>query len=188
MRVMCFRIVKLIGGMRMDRGDLAKGYFLKGYNCSQSVVLAFADRMGLDEHTAAKLASSFGGGMGRMREVCGTFSGMLMVLGMLHGYDAAAETETANKKLHYERVQALAERFRNEFGSIICRELLSGKAKEALSDKTNADREQIAAMLSDSAVPTPRTEAYYKKRPCPEIVETGTRILEQFLAEIEANS
>lgn len=171
----------------MDRGDLAKEYFLKGYNCSQAVVLAFSDRMALDEHTAARLASSFGGGMGRMREVCGTFSGMLMVLGMLYGYDAASETESANKKLHYERVQALAERFRNEFGSIICRELLSGKAKEELKKGENADGEQIKAMLSDSAVPTPRTEAYYKKRPCPEIVETGARILEQFMSEIEAN-
>jgi C_GCAxxG_C_C family probable redox protein len=175
------------GKIKMDRSELAREYFLKGYNCSQAIVLAFSDRMGLNEHTAAKLSSSFGGGMGRMREVCGTFSGMLMVLGMLYGYDASSETETANKKLHYERVQALAERFRNEFGSIICRELLSGKAKEELKKGESADGEQIAAMLSDSAVPTPRTEAYYKKRPCPEIVETGARILEQFMAEIEAN-
>ena len=65
----------------MDRGEIAKGYFLKGYNCSQAIVLAFSDRTGLDEHTGAKLASSFGGGMGRMREVCGAFSGMLIVLG-----------------------------------------------------------------------------------------------------------
>ena len=114
----------------MDRGELAKSYFMKGYNCSQAVVLAFADRTGFDEPTSAKLASSFGGGFGRMREVCGTFSGMVLVLGLLYGYDAANETETANKKLHYARVQALAERFRAEFGSIICRELLTGKAKE----------------------------------------------------------
>ena len=169
----------------MDRGKLAREYFMKGYNCSQAVVLAFSDRTGLDEHTAAKLASSFGGGMGRMREVCGTFSGMLIVLGMLHGYDAAAETETENKKLHYARVQALAERFRTEFGSIICRELLAGKAKEELKKGESADGEQVAAMLSDSAVPTPRTEAYYKKRPCPEIVATGARILEQYMAELD---
>lgn len=170
----------------MDRGDLAKGYFMKGYNCSQAIVLAFSDRTGFDEHTAAKLASSFGGGMGRMREVCGTFSGMLIVLGLLYGYDAAAETEQENKKLHYTRVQELAERFRTEFGSIICRELLAGKAKEELKNSASADGEQIAAMLSDSAVPTPRTEAYYKKRPCPEIVATGARILESYMAELEA--
>lgn len=169
----------------MDRGELAREYFMKGYNCSQAIVLAFSDLTGLDEHTAAKLASSFGGGMGRMREVCGTFSGMLIVLGMLHGYDAAAETETENKKLHYARVQALAERFRTEFGSIICRELLAGKAKEDLKKGESADGEQVAAMLSDSAVPTPRTEAYYKKRPCPEIVATGARILEQYMAELD---
>ena len=170
----------------MDRGELAKSYFMKGYNCSQAVVLAFADRTGFDEHTSAKMASSFGGGFGRMREVCGTFSGMVLVLGLLYGYDAANETETANKKLHYARVQALAERFRAEFGSIICRELLTGKAKEEMKKGENADGEQVAAMLSDSAEPTPRTEAYYKKRPCPEIVETGARILEAFMAELES--
>ena len=169
----------------MDRGELAREYFLKGYNCSQAIVLAFSDRIGLDEHTAAKLASSFGGGMGRMREVCGTFSGMLIVLGMLHGYDAAAETETENKKLHYARVQELAERFRKEFGSIICRELLAGKAREELKKGDRADGEQVEAMLSDSAVPTPRTEAYYKKRPCPEIVATGARMLEQYMSELD---
>ena len=169
----------------MDRGEIAKGYFLKGYNCSQAIVLAFSDRTGLDEYTGAKLASSFGGGMGRMREVCGAFSGMLIVLGMLYGYDAAAETEMENKKLHYERVQDLAERFRTEFGSIICRELLAGKAKEEMKKGESADNEQISAMLSDSAVPTPRTDAYYKKRPCPELVETGARILEKFISELE---
>ena len=163
---------------------MAREYFMKGYNCSQAIVLAFSDCTGLDEHTAAKLASSFGGGMGRMREVCGTFSGMLMVLGLLHGYDAASETEKENKKLHYARVQELAERFRTEFGSIICRELLSGKAKEELKKGTNADSEQVAAMLSDSAVPTPRTDAYYKKRPCPEIVAIGARMLEAYMAEL----
>ena len=167
----------------MDRGDLAKGYFMKGYNCSQAIVLAFSDRTGFDEHTAAKLASSFGGGMGRMREVCGTFSGMLIVLGLLYGYDAAAETETENKKLHYNHVQELAERFRAEFGSIICRELLAGKAKEELKNGASADGEQIAAMLSDSAVPTPRTEAYYKKRPCAEYVGDACEILEKYLTE-----
>ncbi|MBR6744917.1 MAG: C_GCAxxG_C_C family protein [Clostridia bacterium] len=169
----------------MDRGKLAREYFMKGYNCSQAIVLAFSDRMGLDAHTAAKLASSFGGGFGRMREVCGTFSGMSLVLGMLYGYDAANETETANKKFHYARVQELAARFRAEFGSIVCRELLAGKAKEELKNGANADGEQVAAMLSDSAVPTPRTEAYYKKRPCPDIVETGARMLEAYMAELD---
>ena len=172
----------------MDRGELAKSYFMKGYNCSQSVVLAFADRTGFDEHTSAKMASSFGGGFGRMREVCGTFSGMVLVLGLLYGYDASNETETANKKLHYARVQELAERFRTEFGSIICRELLTGTAKKEMQKGEAADGEQVAAMLSDSAEPTPRTEAYYKKRPCPEIVETGARILDAFMAELESEN
>ena len=116
-----------------------------------------------------------------MREVCGTFSGMSLVLGLLYGYDAANETETANKKLHYARVQELAARFRAEFGSIICRELLAGKAKEELKNGANADGEQVAAMLSDSAVPTPRTDAYYKKRPCDEIVYIAADLLEKYL-------
>ena len=116
----------------MTRAEHAAQLFYEGYNCAQAITVAFADVTGLDESFSAKMASSFGGGMGRMREVCGAFSGMLIVLGMLYGYDAAAETESANKKLHYERVQALAERFRTEFGSIICRELLAGKAREEM--------------------------------------------------------
>ena len=170
----------------MDHSVEAVRLFLEGYNCAQAVAVAFCDVTGLDEKTAARLASAFGGGMGRMREVCGAVSGMLQVAGLLYGYDAANETETANKKLHYTRGQALAERFRAEFGSIICRELLTGTAKKEMQKGESADGEQVAAMLSDSAEPTPRTEAYYKKRPCPEIVETGARILEAFMAELES--
>ncbi|MBQ3489700.1 MAG: C_GCAxxG_C_C family protein [Clostridia bacterium] len=172
----------------MDRGTLAKEYFLKGYNCSQAVLLAFSDRTGLDENTAARIASSFGGGMGRMREVCGSFSGMLLVFGILRGYDAADATAKEDKKTQYECVQELARRFREEFGSIICRELLTGSAQMQIKAGERADSEQISAMLSDSAIPTQRTEAYYKKRPCPELVEEGARILEAYLEELERNS
>ena len=171
-----------------DHGKLAKEYFMKGYNCSQAVLLAFSDKTGLDEKTAAKLASSFGGGMGRMREVCGAFSGMLLVFGMLHGYIATDETAKEDKKTQYERVQELAKRFREEFGSIICRELLTGSAMAQIKSGERADNEQISAMLSDSAIPTERTAAYYKKRPCPELVEEGARILEEYLAELDQNS
>ena len=132
----------------MDRGALAKEYFLKGYNCSQSVLLAFSDRTGLDEHFAAKLSSSFGGGMGRMREVCGAVSGMMMVLGILYGYDAADPTAKEDKTLHYSRVQELARRFREETGSLICRELLSGQVEKQKKEK-DMDEEQASAMLSD---------------------------------------
>ena len=144
----------------MDHGKLAKEYFMKGYNCSQAVLLAFSDRTGLDEKTAAKIASSFGGGMGRMREVCGAFSGMLLVFGFLHGYVATSETAKEDKKIQYERVQELAKRFREEFGSIICRELLTGSANAQIGAGERADNEQISAMLSDHSSPTERTEAY----------------------------
>ena len=102
----------------IDRGALAKEYFLKGYNCSQAVLLAFSDMTGLDETVAMKMASSFGGGMGRLREVCGTVSASLMVLGILYGYDAKAPTAGEDKPAHYARVQEYANRFRTECGSI----------------------------------------------------------------------
>ena len=167
-----------------DRGDLAKEYFLKGYNCSQAVLLAFSDMTGLDEKTAMRLASSFGGGMGRMREVCGTVSGMLMVLGLLYGYDATSPTSQADKTAHYARVQELAARFREQNGSIVCREILAGHAK-AHMEASGTDA-QTEAMLSDSPVPTPRSEEYYRKRPCPELAAFAARLLDGFLRELES--
>lgn len=168
----------------IDHGALAKEYFLKGYNCSQAVLLAFSDLTGLDEKVAVKLASSFGGGMGRMREVCGTVSGMFMVLGLLYGYDAASPNADEEKKVHYARVQELARRFREEMGSIICRDLLANHAKALEAEKKGQD-EQIEAMRSDASVPTPRSEAYYKKRPCAEISARAASILEEYIKEIE---
>ena len=104
-----------------DHSIRAGELFLAGYNCSQSVVVAFCDLTGLSEEFSAKLSSSFGGGMGRMREVCGAVSGMLTVAGLLYGYGAP---DDAAKKAHYTLVQALAGQFRDEHGSIICREIL----------------------------------------------------------------
>lgn len=167
-----------------QRGILAKEYFLKGYNCSQSVVLAFSDLTGLDEKTAARLSSPFGGGIGRLREVCGTFSGMMIVFGLLHGYDAASPTAKEDKILHYARIRELARRFREKNGSIVCRELLANHAKALAAQKEN-DGEQIAAMLSDAPMPTERTEAYYKKRPCPELCAFAAELLETYLKELE---
>ena len=163
----------------IDRGALAKEYFLKGYNCSQAVLLAFSDVTGLDETVAAKMASSFGGGFGRLREVCGTVSGMMMVFGIVYGYADPKAKE--DKTMHYERVQELARRFREANGSIICRELLAGHAKTQ-PVKNDADREQISAMLSDVPKPTERTENYYKKRPCAELVALAAEILEKELS------
>ncbi len=171
----------------IDRGTLAKEYFLKGYNCSQAILLAFSDLTGLDENVAMKMASSFGGGMGRMREVCGTVSASLMVLGILYGYDAKAPTASEDKTAHYARVQEFANRFRTEIDSIICREILENHAKYLESQTENAKNdEQLVAMRSDSAVPTPRTEEYYKKRPCAEVAAKAAKLLDEYIRELES--
>lgn len=155
----------------MERKEKAMSYFHDGYNCSQAIVLAFSDLIGLDESTALKLSSSFGGGMGRLREVCGAFSGMIMVAGILYGYDKADDTTA--KKEHYRRIQELAESFKNankpdnaKDGSIVCRELLGiEKGKDEGGD------------------PAKRTEQYYSKRPCELIVGSAAEILETYINE-----
>ena len=145
----------------MTRREAAMANFIKGYNCSQSVVLAFADMIDIDEATLSKLSSSFGGGMGRLREVCGSVSGMFMVAGLLYGYDGP---ETGQVKAdHYARIQELAKRFEEKHGSIVCRELLG------------------LSVRHDIPVPEARTSEYYKKRPCPEIIGDAAEILEQFI-------
>lgn len=137
--------------------------FESGYNCAQSVVLAFSDLTDADEKMLARLSSSFGGGMGRLREVCGAVSGAFMVLGLLYGYDGA---ETGAKKAeHYMMIQHFAERFSNETGSIVCRELLGLDKKK------------------DSPIPDKRTAEYYKKRPCKELVGLSAEILEEMIEE-----
>lgn len=145
----------------MDHSIKAGELFLSGCNCAQAVLLAFQDVTGLDHKTAAKLSAPFGGGMGRMREVCGAVSGMLMVLGTLYGYDDTVGDDAA-KREHYRAVQELAGKFREECGSIVCREIL----KNPPSDPN----------------PTPRTEEFYKKRPCARMVMTAARILDEYIA------
>ena len=145
----------------MDHGLKAAELFLSGYNCAQAVAVAFTDVTGLTEAQAAKMASAFGGGMGRMREVCGAVSGMLMVLSYVYGYDTPGDD--ISKKRLYGQVQALAAGFRAENGSIICREIL----KNPPSDPN----------------PTPRTADFYAKRPCAKMVMTAARLLEQFMEE-----
>ncbi len=145
----------------MDHGTKAAELFLGGYNCAQSVVVAFSDLTGLDESFSAKLSSSFGGGMGRMREVCGAVSGMLMVAGLVYGYETPGDD--VSKKAHYHLVQDLAGKFREEAGSIVCREIL----KNPPSDPN----------------PTPRTAEFYAKRPCARMVMTAARLLDEFIAE-----
>lgn len=143
-----------------DKGELAKSYFLQGYNCTQAVSLAFAEEINMDADTIAKMVSAFGGGMGRMREVCGAVSGMFFVLSCLEGYNDPKDH--AGKMALYQKVQELAGEFRSANGSIICRELLSGKLPN----------------VSDAPEPSPRTEEYYKKRPCPEVIAMAARILQ----------
>ena len=145
----------------MDHSIKAGELFLGGCNCAQAVVLAFTDVTGMDTKTAAMVSSSFGGGMGRMREVCGAVSGMLMVAGVLYGYDTPGDDTV--KKAHYTLVQNLAGEFREKNGSIICREIL----KNPPSDPN----------------PTPRTAEFYAKRPCAKMVMTAARLLEQFMEE-----
>ena len=145
----------------MDHGLKAAELFLSGYNCAQAVAVAFTDVTGLTEQQAAKMASAFGGGMGRMREVCGAVSGTLMVLSYVYGYDTPGDD--ISKKRLYGQVQALAAGFRAENGSIICREIL----KNPPSDPN----------------PTPRTAEFYAKRPCAKMVMTAARLLEQFMEE-----
>ena len=145
----------------MDHAQEAERLFYEGYNCAQSVFVAFRDLTGCSKEEAARLSSSFGGGMGRMREVCGAVSGMLMALGALSGYETPGDD--AAKAAHYRRVQALAGKFREETGSIICREIL----KDAPSDPN----------------PTPRTADFYAKRPCARMVRLAASILDEYLSE-----
>lgn len=134
----------------------AEMLFKQGYNCSQAVLLAFCDELKLDKETAARLASSFGGGIGRMREVCGAVSGMCMVAGLCKGYSDPKDME--GKKRHYSLIQKMANEFKEKNSSIICRELLGLSAG------------------ADSPSPSPRTAQYYKKRPCAELVGIAAEI------------
>ena len=144
----------------MDREYQAAKLFTEGYNCAQAVIMVFADVIGMDEKLCARLSSSFGGGMGRQREVCGAVSGMLMVAGHLYGYDGP--DEGGAKMAHYTLVQERAGKFREQAGSIVCREILKNPP-------------------SDPA-PTPRTEAFYKNRPCARMVVLAAQILDQYIA------
>ena len=143
----------------MDHGMKAAELFLSGYNCAQAVAVAFCDVTGLDEQFTAKMVSSFGGGMGRLREVCGAVSGMFFVLGQLYGYDTPGDD--AQKMALYTQVQELAAGFRESCGSIVCREIL----KNPPTDPT----------------PSPRTAEYYAKRPCARMVKTAGDLMDEFI-------
>lgn len=144
----------------MSRDEKAREYFLEGYNCAQAVALAFCDLIDMDEKQAAILTSGYGGGTGRMREVCGSVSGAVFIISALYGYNDPKEFD--EKKQLYAYIQEFCGAFKGENGSIICRELL---------------------MLDGASAPTPekRSEGYYKKRPCADIVASSAKILEEFI-------
>lgn len=143
----------------MTHSEKAAELFMQGYNCAQAVAVAFCDVTGLEPEFTAKISSGFGGGMGRLREVCGAVSGMFMVLSHLYGYDDPnADKE---KKQLYARVQELGNKFRDINGSIICRELL---------DNPPTDPN-----------PSPRTAEYYAQRPCVRMVMTAADLMDEFI-------
>lgn len=137
--------------------------FKSGYNCAQSVFLAFAEDFGFDKDTASKISSSFGGGMGRLREVCGAVSAMFAIAGLKEGYTSNNDDDAKAK--HYELIQSLAERFKSMTGTIICRELLNLEEGP------------------DSPIPAKRTPEYYAERPCEYFVKLASEIIEKDVLE-----
>lgn len=154
----------------MTRKEKAQEYFKQGYNCAQSVILAFKDELGKSQEELAMLGSSFGGGLARMREVCGAVSGGALVLGLLFGYQEPKDVQ--GKKEHYALVQDFAAKFKAEVGSVVCRELLYGGNFE-LSHNPPADW--------DKPDPAERTPGYYKKRPCIELVGLAADIIDDIV-------
>ena len=137
----------------------------EGYNCCQAVVLAYNDVFGINDDTAAALSSGFGGGMGRMREVCGSVSGMVMLAGLMA--PAADPSVKVDRTRNYALVQEMADEFRAMNGSIVCKELLGLVPMGS----------GAAAVAKESPEPSDRTPEYYKKRPCEELVGIAARIV-----------
>ena len=145
-----------------ERIEKAVSLFKEGYNCSQSVVAAFADLYGFTEEQALKMSASFGGGIGRMRQTCGAACGLFLLAGLESGCTEGKDRE--GKEANYKMVQEFADEFKKRNGSLICAELL-GLAKNAPTPAT----------------PEARTAEYYKKRPCVKMVEEAARIFAEFL-------
>ena len=143
------------------RTQKAKELFVKGYTCSQSVLMAFAQDIGLEEEVAAKISCGFGGGMGGMRSVCGAVTGMFMAANMLYGFDSPGNQE--HKTKHYAVIRHLAQQFTEEYNTLVCKELLAN-----LPGKLSAN-------------PSLRDDAYYKVRPCALFVEQAVAILEEYM-------
>lgn len=160
-KVLGNRFQKIASGMQIGlggKGEVAGALFRSGYNCSQAVLGAFAEELGLPFEFAMKIACSFGGGMGRLREVCGAVSGMLLVCGIRTGYSTPETGEL--KADHYRLVQSLVNEFRDKHGSIYCRELLGGTA-------------------GNQPIPSERTASFYNSRPCERLIVSAAEILEK---------
>ncbi len=143
----------------------AEELFLSGYNCAQAVFGAFCDVTKMDFTDAMKLSSSFGGGMGRLREVCGAVSAMFMIAGILYGYGDTGEDGA--KAEHYKRIQSLADEFKAQHGTIICRELIASLKKDS------------------NPTPEARTAQYYKERPCAAFVRSAAEAMDRLIKEME---
>lgn len=150
-----------------SRREQAMKYFKEGYNCAQAVVLAHIDLLGISKEQALTLSQSFGGGMGRLRHVCGSVSGMFFVAGALTGSSDPKDLESKNK--NYALVQELASAFEKKNGSIICSTLLGLDSKEKVLT--------VAEDYQSGHTPEPRTMEYYKKRPCAELVGDACDVL-----------
>lgn len=152
-----------------SRAQRALELFKSGYNCSQAVFAACADMYGIeDEQLALRLSASFGGGMGRMRLVCGAASGMFMLAGLHNG--SATPHDNNGKMANYAFVQQLAGKFKDTYGSLICAELLG------LAPKNTAPSLEGRDGVGFSPRPAERTPEYYEKRPCSEMVAQAVRI------------
>jgi len=149
------------------RGNRARELFLQGYNCCQAVLLAFNDMTGLDDKSAARVASGFGGGIGMLRDVCGTFTGACMALGLIEGYDQPKANEI--KKELFAQIREFAKRFANDNGSYVCRELRSADAP------------------MQNVNPSDQGEISRRKRQCPELCAYSAQLLETLLLEQAGN-
>lgn len=148
----------------MSKKEIAIALFEEGFNCAQAVAASFCEETGISKENMVKMASGFGGGFGRLREVCGAVSGMVLVANMLYGYESPTDNEA--KMNWYKDIQSIILEFKKRNGSYVCHELLN------LSENDKK-----------SPVPEKRTAEYYKKRPCKEIVGEAADILEKFIAE-----
>jgi C_GCAxxG_C_C family probable redox protein len=147
----------------LTKADLAADLFNQGCNCAQAVLAAAAEDIGIDRQQALRLASSFGGGMGRLREVCGAMTGLFIAVGELYGYTDLEDKDA--KTRHYQLIQDLAAKFRDQYGTIICRDLL-------LPEDAGTD-----------PLPSDRTPEYYQKRPCAEYVRYAAGLLDQLMLD-----